>query len=147
MTYRLAQGPAGLRLEIPALIEGIANQFGLDETQIVEWSARYTAFDRGMLFETRERAVPVSFIQAEIEAAVRMLAPVPVYFGLELIRQPGVIDVDPAHVVDMAKAGRAANAAGLVISWDLMHAPMDSVRALAQMASAGRHWRLPDDLA
>ena len=62
------------------------------------------------------------------------LPPVPVYFGLELVRQPGVIDVDPAHVVDMVRAGRAANAAGLVISWDLMHAPIDCVRALAEAA-------------
>ena len=137
MTYRLAKGPAGLRLEIPALIGGVASRFGLDEAQIVEWSARHAAFDRGMLLESRERAVPISFIQAEIAAAVLMLAPVPVYFGLELVRQPGVIDVDPTHVVDMVKAGRAANAAGLVISWDLMHAPMDGVRALAKTARAG----------
>ena len=87
MTYRLAKGPAGLRLEIPALIGGVASWFGLDEAQIVEWSARHAAFDKGMLLETRERAVPISFIQAEIDAAVRMLAPVPVYFGLELIRR------------------------------------------------------------
>jgi hypothetical protein len=32
----------------------------------------------------------------------------------------------------MVKAGRAANAAGLVISWDLMHTPIDCVRALAE---------------
>ena len=134
MTYRLAQGPAGLRLEIPALIEGVASCFGLYEERIVEWSARHAAFDSDMLLETRQSAVPISFIQAEIDAAVRALAPVPVYFGLELIRQPGVIDVDPAHVVDMVKAGRAANAAGLVISWDLMHAPIDCVRALAEAA-------------
>ena len=134
MTYRLAQGPAGLRLEIPALIRGVASRFGLDEAQIMAWSARHAAFDRDMLLETRERAVPVSFIQAEIDAAVRALAPVPVYFGLELIHQPGVIDVDPAHVVDMVKAGRAANAAGLVISWDLMHAPIGCVLALAEAA-------------
>ena len=134
MTYRLAQGPAGLRLEIPALIEGVASRFGLDEARIVDWSARHAAFDRDMLLETRESAVPISFIQAEIDAAVRTLAPAPVYFGLELIRQPGVIDVDPAHVADMVKAGRAANAAGLVISWDLMHAPIDCVRALAEAA-------------
>ena len=51
-----------------------------------------------------------------------------------LIRQEGVIDVDAAHVVAMVKAGRAAHAAGLVISWDLMHAPIDCVRALAQAA-------------
>ena len=134
MTYRLAQGPAGLRLEIPALIEGVASCFGLYEERIVEWSARHAAFDSDMLLETRQSAVPIAFIQAEIDAAVRALAPVPVYFGLELIRQPGVIDVDPAHVADMVKAGRAANAAGLVISWDLMHAPMDCVRALAEAA-------------
>jgi hypothetical protein len=134
MTYRLAQGPAGLRLEIPALIGGIANRFGVDEARIVEWSARHAAFGKDMLLKTREQAVPISFIQAEIEAAVRTLAPVPVYFGLELVRQPGVIDVDPAHVVDMVKAGRAANAAGLVISWDLMHAPIECVRALAEAA-------------
>jgi hypothetical protein len=134
MTYRLAQGPAGLRLEIPALIGGVASRFGLDEARIVEWSARHAAFDKDMLLETRERAVPISFIQAEIDAAVRAMAPVPVYFGLELIRQPGVIDVDRAHVVDMVKAGRAASAAGLVISWDLMHAPADCVRVLAEAA-------------
>jgi hypothetical protein len=136
MTYRLAQGPAGLRLEIPALIGGLASRFNLDEARIAEWSARHAAFDRDMLLETRERAVPMFFIQAEIGAAVRALAPVPVYFGLELIRQPGVVDVDPAHVVDMVKAGRAANAAGLVISWDLMHAPIDCVRALAEAAQS-----------
>ena len=137
MTYRLAHGPAGLRLEIPALIDGIASRFGLDEARIVDWSARHASFDKEMLRETRERAVPISFIQAEINAAVQALAPVPCYFGLELVRQPGVIDVDPAHVVEMVTAGRAANAAGFVISWDLMHAPLDCVRALADAAQPG----------
>jgi hypothetical protein len=32
----------------------------------------------------------------------------------------------------MVKAGGAVNAAGLVISWDLMHTPIDCVRALAE---------------
>lgn len=137
MTYRLAQGPAGLRLEIPALIEGVANRFALEEGRIVEWSARQAGFDQNMLQETRDRAVPIPFIQAEIDAAVRAFSPVPVYFGLELVRQPGVIDIDPVHVVEMVKAGRAANAAGLVISWDLMHAPADCIQALAKAAQLG----------
>ena len=34
MTYRVAKGPAGLRLEIPALVEGIARMFGLSEASI-----------------------------------------------------------------------------------------------------------------
>ena len=59
----------------------------------------------------------------------------PVYFGLELVRHPGVIDITPALVEAMVRAGRAVDAAGLVISWDLMHAPMDGIAALA--ASTG----------
>jgi hypothetical protein len=134
MTYRLARGPAGLRLEVPALIEGVAQRFGLDEAQIVEWAARHASFDQNMLRQTREDAVPFTFMQREIEAAVRALTPVPVYFGLELVSQPGVIDVTPADVIGMIEAGHAANAAGLVISWDLLHAPIDGIRALAENA-------------
>jgi hypothetical protein len=134
MTYRLARGPAGLRLEIPALIEGIAQSFGLDEAQIVGWSARHAGFDQEMLRQTREEAVPFAFMQREIVAAVRAMTPVPVYFGLELVSQPGVIDVTPADVIGMIEAGHAANAAGLVISWDLLHAPMEGLRALAESA-------------
>jgi hypothetical protein len=134
MTYRLARGPAGLRLEIPALIEGVAQRFGLDEAQVVEWSARHAGFDRDMLRQTREEAVPFAFMEGEIEAAVRAMAPVPVYFGLELVKQPGVIDVTAADVIGMIEAGRAANAAGVVISWDLLRAPMDGIRALAENA-------------
>jgi hypothetical protein len=134
MTYRLARGPAGLRLEIPALIEGVAQSFRLDEARIVEWSARRAGFDQQMLRQTRDEAVPFPFMQAEIEAAVHAMSPVPVYFGLELVSQPGVIDVKAADVIGMIQAGRAANADGLIISWDLLHAPMDGLRALAENA-------------
>lgn len=133
MTYRIAQGPASLRLEIPALIGGVVRLFDLDEGRVLDWCARhFQAFERDFLARTREKAVPLPFIQAEIEAAVHAMHPVPVWFGLELVSQPGVIDISPADVRAMVGAGRAANAAGLVISWDLMHAPMDGVEALAE---------------
>ena len=133
MTYRSALGPAGLRLEIPALFEGVERLFGLDERRALDWCARHIpAFDRDLLERTRESAVPLPFIEAEIGAAVRAMHPVPIAFGLELVSQPGVIDIEPADVRAMVGAGRAANAAGLVISWDLMHAPMDGVEALAE---------------
>jgi len=137
MTYRIAQGPAGLRLEIPALIEGVARLFNLDESQVRDWCARHVpAFAQDLLDRTRERAVPLRFIQAEIEAAVRAMHPVPVYFGLELVSRPGIIDIKPADVRAMVGAGRAANAAGLIVSWDLMHAPIDGIEALAEAIKA-----------
>jgi hypothetical protein len=133
MTYRVAKGPAGLRLEIPALVEGIARFFNVDERHIVDWAVRNVdAFDPETLRQTREFAVPLSLIRAEIAAAIRAMQPVPVYFGLELVSHPGVVDITPELVRDMVRAGRAADARGLIISWDLMHAPIDGVRALAQ---------------
>lgn len=132
MTYRIAEGPAGLRLEIPALAEGISRMFGLGESKISGWAARHIpGFDINTLEETRRQAVPVSVISAEIEAAVQLADPVPVYFGLELVRHAGVVDITPQLVRDMIQAGRTAGPAGTFISWDLMHAPMDSIRALA----------------
>ena len=133
MTYRAALGPASLRLEIPALIEGVARLFNLGEARVSDWCARHVAaFEPDTVERTRVSAVPLPFIQAEIEAAIRTMHPVPVYFGLELVSQPGVIDIKPAQDLDMVSTGLAASAAGLVISWDLMHAPMDGVEALAE---------------
>ena len=132
MTYRVARGPAGLRLEIPALIEGVARKFGVDDARISDWAARHVSgFDSNTLDQTRKSAVPMAVMSEELDEAVRAMHPTPVYFGLELVSQPGVIDIRPAQVLEMARAGRAANAAGLMISWDLMHARMDGVRALA----------------
>ena len=132
MTYRVALGPAGLRLEIPALAAGISRMFGVSEARISEWAARHVhGFDRHTLQMTRDHAVPLPVITAEIGSAVQLAHPIPVYFGLELVSHPGVVEITPQLVGEMVQAGRRANAAGLVISWDLMHAPMDGIQALA----------------
>ena len=132
MTYRVAMGPAGLRLEIPALVEGVAAMFGLSESRIADWaSVHVPGFDSDTLRLTREFAVPLSIMKAEIADAVRSMRPAPVYFGLELVSHPGVIDITPALVTDMVSAGREAGAAGTIISWDLMHSPVNGLEALA----------------
>ena len=73
MTYRIALGPAGLRLEIPALIEGVARLFELEEVAgsgLVR-SAIFPPLTGTLVERTREKAVPLRFIEAEIEAAVQ----------------------------------------------------------------------------
>jgi hypothetical protein len=52
---------------------------------------------------------------------------------LELVRHPGVIDITSEQVMEMMKVGRANSAAGVVISWDLMHAPLDLIKTLASV--------------
>lgn len=132
MTYRIAKGPAGLRLEIPTLFDDVVRLFGVSEDRLSDWAVRHVSgFDGTTLAQTRASAVPMTIMNAELREAVRAMQPAPVYFGLESIHQPGIIEVEPAHVLEMIQAGRAANAAGLIISWDLMHAPMSGIQALA----------------
>jgi hypothetical protein len=132
MIYRIARGPAGLRLEIPALVEGIARMLERSEASIVDWVSRHLpGFEQDTLRLIRESAVPMPLIALEIAAAARFLHPTPALLGLEVVCQPGVVETTPDHVIDMVRAGHTANMAGVIISWDLLHAPMDGIRALA----------------
>jgi hypothetical protein len=132
MTYRIAMGPAGLRLEIPALVAGFSKMFGFSESEICGWASLHVpGFESDTLRLTRETAVPLPLMAAEMAEAVGSMRSVPVYYGLELVSHPGVIDITPSLVNDMVHVGRAAGAAGTIISWDLMHAPVDGIEALA----------------
>jgi hypothetical protein len=132
MTYRMAQGPASLRLEIPALADHLAALFGVNAAQMAEWcSTHMPGFDLGTLDAIRRAPVPFDIVYGEILTAVRSVS-IPVYFGLELIHYPGSIEIKPADVVGVVNAGREAGAAGAIISWDLMHAPADGVKALGE---------------
>jgi len=131
MSYRTAQGPASLRLEIASLADGLSKMLGLPQAKLAAWCSRHLhGFSRDSITAMKEQPVSLQIVTPQIAAAVQLMAPVPVYFGLELVRHPGVIDITPTLVNDMVAAGRAANAAGAIISWDIMHAPQDGIQAL-----------------
>ena len=131
MSYRTAQGPASLRLEIASLADGLSKMLGLPQAKLAAWCSRHLqGFSMDSIATLKEQPVSLQIVTPQIAAAVQLMAPVPVYFGLELVRRPGVIDITPTLVNDMVAAGRAANAAGAIISWDIMHAPQDGIRML-----------------
>jgi hypothetical protein len=132
MTYRVAQGPAGVRLELPSLVAGAARMSGLTEGDIESWAtAHVRGFTEASLGETRASAVPLEIMAIEVADAVRLAGSTPVYFGIEMVRQHGVIDISPQHVHDMVGVGKRAGAAGTIISWDLLHTPLENLTALA----------------
>jgi hypothetical protein len=133
MTYRMAQGPASLRLEIPALADHLETLFHVNAVQIAEWCSKHVpGFKLGTLDAIRRAPVPFDILRGEISTAVRSMASVPVYFGLELIHYPGSIEIKPRDVVGVVNAGREAGAGGAMISWDLMYAPADGIKALGE---------------
>ena len=131
MTYQYAFGPAGLRLETISLIEGIQKEFGLSETQLFERAAEIVPWFTPEKYRAlKETAVPMEWIESEMAASMRLMEGTPVYFGLECVSFPGVIDVKPDQAAALLEAALKNNADGTVLSWDLMHMPAENLRAM-----------------
>ena len=131
MTYQYAFGPAGLRLETISLVEGIEKEFGISEGQIFRGaSSAVPWFTKEKYQELKETAVPMEWIESEMKASMRMMSGTPVYFGLECVSFPGVIDVQPDQAAALMSAAIRSGADGTVLSWDLMHMPVENLRAM-----------------
>ncbi len=131
MTYQYAFGPAGLRLETIDLIEGIEKEFGIRESRLFECAAKTVPwFTAEKYAELKETAVPMEWIRSEMAAAVKLMQPVPTFFGLECVSFPGVIDVKPDQAAALITAAMDNAAGGTVLSWDLMHMPIENLRAM-----------------
>ena len=134
MTYQFALGPAGLRLETSALIDGLASEFGLSEDRIFEICRKSIPWFTPEKYQTlKEKEVPMEWIESEMRASVRKMAGTPVYFGLECVSFPGVIDVRPEQAAALVRAGMNAGGDGAVLSWDLMHLPNENLRAMRKV--------------
>ena len=131
MTYQYAFGPAGLRLETISLIEGIQKEFGISEPQLFRGAEKAVPwFTQEKYKELKDTAVPMEWIISEMEASRRLMKQTPVYFGLECVSFPGVIDVKPAEAAALLDAAMRSGADGAVLSWDMMHMPAENLRAM-----------------
>lgn len=131
MVYQYAMGPAGIRLETKALIEGLQNEFSLDENAIFTWTAaNFPWFTQDAYVQLRDSSVPLLWIAQEIREATRLTPLLPVYMGLEAVSFPGVIDIRPEMAAELFDTAYANGANGVVLSWDLMHMPIENLRAI-----------------
>ncbi len=131
MTYRLAYGPAGMRLEVEGLLTGVQRIYAPPQAQLLRWTqAHYPPFTAAGYEQMLAGAAPLSWLRHELEQAVRHFYPRPVLMGLETVSFPGVIDVTPAQVGEMVRLGLECGVDGAVISWDVLHTPPDNLAAI-----------------
>lgn len=131
MIYRFAKGPAGLRLELPTLADDLEQFLGYDSDGALSWIQQRVPGLADTDFERIDReGVPLSLIANEARQAVELMAPTPIYLGLETVSVPGVIDITPDKVKEVIDVGHTAHVAGVVLSWDLMHTPVENLRPL-----------------
>jgi hypothetical protein len=132
MIYRYSKGPAGLRGEVPSLADGLQSFLGYDPDQALSWLQERVSAMAGTTFQQIDAdGPPVSLIADETRRAVELMGDVPVYLGVEAVSIPEFnISITPGHVRDMVAVAHDTGAGGVVLSWDLMHTPLDNLRAL-----------------
>jgi hypothetical protein len=136
MTYRLTDAPAGLRLELPALAGMLGAHLHRGPDEVLQWArSRIPGLGSANLRDVSVSGVPLELVAHDLESAVRLSAPTPVYMGLETVSIPDVCEATPATVAQAIAAGQRAGVAGLVMSWDLLDTPLENVRAVADALS------------
>ncbi len=131
MSYRYANGPAGLRLEIPQLARGLEELLHLAPGQTEGWlKANVPEMAGSTIAEIEREGAPSALISAETRRAVEMAGTTPVYMGVEAVSIPAFnIHITPDHIRQMLSIAHEAGARGVVLSWDLLYMPGENLLA------------------
>jgi hypothetical protein len=133
ITYRMAKAPGSLRLEILKLVDQLSTYLNRSNESCLEWLKTVIPEFKGTTIDYIDQyGVPLKVMERELNNAVSLFKPKPIYMGLEVVSYPGVINIKPQNVRDMMKIGLKAGVSGAVLSWDLMHTKLENIRAIKE---------------
>ncbi len=130
MIYRFGNGPSSLRSEIPALVRELGSYLGAENHEVMDWVNKHIEGLDSVSLEEIEKVAPLSLLGAETQKAVRLLSGTQVYLGLETVSIPKMMTITPRNVEEILEIGEAAGVQGYVLSWDLLHTPLENVLPL-----------------
>lgn len=134
ITYRMAKAPGSLRLEILNLIDLLSSYLSRSKESCLEWLKTVNPEFEGITLEYIDKyGIPLKVMEGELNNAVSLFKPKPIYMGLEVVSYPGIIDIKPQNVRDMMKIGLKAGISGAVLSWDLIHTKLENIEAIKEL--------------
>ena len=130
MSYAHTLGPAGLPFELLGLYDELTRGAGLDESAALACLGQATGLPLPATRQELElQGLSPQALESELRRGVAATATVactaPALAGFELVEIAGVAQLNPAQISTGLAAVRRAGVAGLSISWDLRHIPLD----------------------
>jgi hypothetical protein len=130
MIYRFGDGPANLRSELPTLIRDLGSYLGQGEDAAMAWARDEVQGLEDATLAGLETVTPLSFVRSETAKALTLFEGTPLYLGLESVSIPGKMEVGPHDVAEILEIGADAGVQGFVLSWDLLHTPIENLKPL-----------------
>ena len=130
MSYAHTLGPAGVPFELLGLYDELTREAGLDESAALACLGQACALPLPATRQELERqGLSPQALESEmrrgVAAAATAACAAPVLAGFELVEIEGVAQLNPAQISTDLAAIQHAGVAGLSISWDLRHIPLE----------------------
>jgi hypothetical protein len=132
MTYAHTLGPAGIPYEFLHLYDFLAKTTSLEPVDIL----RRLGVAAGLPLPASRHSLAESGLspmglQNEVRRGIRLCS-APVLTGIELVELEGVTHFQKDQLIADLHTVRSAGAAGLSISWDLLHIPLERLSLVKQ---------------
>jgi hypothetical protein len=133
MTYAHTLGPAGLPFEIRGLMDFLTDEAGMAQSEAMGTISRSLKLPLPANRQKLEReGLNPQALSLEIQKGVRSTTH-PVLAGMELVEIAGVAVLNNEQIKQDNLAARSAGAAGLAISWDLWHIPIERLQLISKI--------------
>jgi hypothetical protein len=133
MTYTHTFAPAGLPFELSGLLQYLTSTTHLKEAHTLKLMNQFTGLQFPTSYEALKKdGFSTSTLENEVRRGVEACS-VPVLAGLELVELGGVTYQNSDHILADLVGVKRANPAGLALSWDLLHIPLEWLDLVRQV--------------
>jgi hypothetical protein len=125
MSYAHAMGPAGLPFELSCFLDYLTKSTNLSQEQSLSFLSQYMELPlpNNRVSLLHDGLSPLA-LEREVERGLESCS-APLLAGVELVELEGVTHLVPNQIKLDLFALKRAKPAGLAISWDLLHIPID----------------------
>jgi len=125
MCYAHTLGPAGLPFELLHLYNYLISVSSLKEPDVFKLMADALSLPlAGSRKSMESGGISTQALESEVRRGVKA-STTPILAGVELVEIDKIVHLNNAQIESDLAAVKRANAAGLAISWDLWHTPLD----------------------
>jgi hypothetical protein len=133
MTYAHTNAPAGLPFELSGLLQYLISSTRLSEKEAFKLLGEITCLQLpGNLGTLKIDGLSSFALEKEVRRGIEACS-VPVLAGIELVRLDGVTHQNPATIQADLTGIKRADPAGLALSWDLLHIPLEWLDLVRQV--------------
>lgn len=131
MTYVHVNAPAGMLFELMGLLDWLLLA-GMDEKAALTELGRAAHFKLpSTRAELLQEGLPTAALRAEVSRGV-LAGSAPLLAGIELVEVPGVTHLSDEQIRRDLQAVLACAPAGLALSWDLRHIPLERLKLVGE---------------